>query len=549
MIRRLSLLFLAGVGARASLAGLILVFACVASAPATAGCSAYQTKVTINEYNYIQNFVELKVLDSSVIGATGSFSGWTLRVKTSNRDTSKSVGSGVGSCSSATYVKFDFNSNEMAQDASVILTDAAGNEVDFFRLGQSSLPNYITPTCSSFAYDTDAPLLGSAGPKDISRLPDGTGDWAISPGTGSNSLSTLCGSNRSLTVSKAADRTSLSIGENATFTVTVQNVTNSSATSVVVTDLLPAGLIYVSSTASTGSYDSVSGQWNVGTLASGATAALTLTALGAQAGSVTNTASAAGVFQGQSMTGESSSVTVDITARVHAFAFNCVASGASELGGHLYTKLVDTAFSFDVVALKDTDGNGAADAVETNYVLGSGTKNVTLELVDTSTAAACAAYPALSPAVSQSVTFSPSDQGRKASGNFAVGKAYRSLGCRVTDANRSPSLVACSTDTFAVRPTSFLGYDPDRHDGHADSQGGRGFVRHTRDRLHAHCRHQRQLHRHAEARQQQDPCPRGRGAQRDGGWVLRRRGRRNRHGRRLHLQRGGKFQPGREWRL
>jgi len=44
------------------------------------------------------------------------------------------------------------------------------------------------------------------------------------------------------------------------------------------------------------------------------------------------------------------------------FGFNCVASGTDALSGTQYTR---TAFSFDVVALKDSDSNGSADAVET----------------------------------------------------------------------------------------------------------------------------------------------------------------------------------------
>src|SRR5512139_86842 len=45
-----------------------------------AACSAYQGKVVVNEYNYIDNWIELKVLDSSVIGATTQFAGWKLWV-------------------------------------------------------------------------------------------------------------------------------------------------------------------------------------------------------------------------------------------------------------------------------------------------------------------------------------------------------------------------------------------------------------------------------------------------------------------------------------
>jgi MSHA biogenesis protein MshQ len=127
--------------------------------------------------------------------------------------------------------------------------------------------------------------------------------------------------------------------------------------------------------------------------------------------------------------------------------FNCVETGAAADTGHLYTRLADTAFSFDVAALK-TDGT-----VEAGYVAGS-SKNVTVELgyaTDTS----CTAWVAASPAVSQTLTFAATDLGRKAAANMTVSSAYANLRCRVTDANQAPSVIACSTDNFAVRPIAF----------------------------------------------------------------------------------------------
>ncbi len=128
--------------------------------------------------------------------------------------------------------------------------------------------------------------------------------------------------------------------------------------------------------------------------------------------------------------------------------FNCVETGATASTGHLYTKLVGTAFTFDVVALK-SDGS-----VETNYVVGAN-KNVMVELVDGSGSTACASRAALSPTVSQTLAFASGNQGLKASAPMSVNNAYANLRCRVTDANQSPSVVACSTDNFAVRPTGF----------------------------------------------------------------------------------------------
>src|SRR5262249_30415820 len=65
----------------------------------------------------------------------------------------------------------------------------------------------------------------------------------------------------------------------------------SSATNVRVTDLLPAGLSFVSATASQGSYAQATGLWTVGTLANGAQATLTLRAQVISPAAKTNTAS------------------------------------------------------------------------------------------------------------------------------------------------------------------------------------------------------------------------------------------------------------------
>ena len=134
--------------------------------------------------------------------------------------------------------------------------------------------------------------------------------------------------------------------------------------------------------------------------------------------------------------------------------FNCVEAGADALTGRLFTKLAGTAFSFDVVALKDTNNDGIADAVDTAYA-SDANKIVTVELVDGSGTTACASRAPLSPAVSQTLTFTkanqPTEQGRK-SAAMTVAKAYKDLRCRVTDTNQSPSVIGCSTDDFAVRP-------------------------------------------------------------------------------------------------
>lgn len=111
----------------------------------------------------------------------------------------------------------------------------------------------------------------------------------------------------------------------------------------------------------------------------------------------------------------------------------------------LYTKVSGTGFAFDVVAVQ-TDGSQA-----TTYTASSG---VTVELFDDSTTPqpACSAYS--SPVASQSITFTSANLGRATlPANFVLSNAYRKLRCRVRDT--AVSVTGCSSDQFAVRPSSF----------------------------------------------------------------------------------------------
>ncbi len=81
-----------------------------------------------------------------------------------------------------------------------------------------------------------------------------------------------------LVVSKTADDATPNVGDNVTFVVTVDNLGPSTAANVVVNDLLPAGLQYVSHSASTGTYVPGTGIWTIGTMLSDASGFLTIVA-------------------------------------------------------------------------------------------------------------------------------------------------------------------------------------------------------------------------------------------------------------------------------
>jgi uncharacterized repeat protein (TIGR01451 family) len=94
-----------------------------------------------------------------------------------------------------------------------------------------------------------------------------------------------------LSLVKSVDNSSPDYGSSVTYTLTLTNSGPDAAESVQVTDNLPSGLSFVSATSSQGSYSQSTGLWTVGTLASGATATLDITADVVDVDIITNTAS------------------------------------------------------------------------------------------------------------------------------------------------------------------------------------------------------------------------------------------------------------------
>ena len=77
-----------------------------------------------------------------------------------------------------------------------------------------------------------------------------------------------------LVLSKTVDKTKVTVGETVRYLITVINNGPDAALNTVVTDNLPSGMQYLSSIASTGSYDPNTGLWTIGTMANGATETL-----------------------------------------------------------------------------------------------------------------------------------------------------------------------------------------------------------------------------------------------------------------------------------
>ncbi len=84
--------------------------------------------------------------------------------------------------------------------------------------------------------------------------------------------------NADVSITKTRTTPNGDVGEDVTFLLTVANAGPDTAPGLEVTDLLPAGLAFVSADASAGTYDDATGIWAVGDLADGADETLEITA-------------------------------------------------------------------------------------------------------------------------------------------------------------------------------------------------------------------------------------------------------------------------------
>lgn len=433
-IHLLSLLFLA-------------LLSMAASSPALAAnaCSVSIGQATLNEYNYLDNFTEVRRINSGL-----DMTGWKVVVYTGTRTSTGNLpATGANSCFGGQYQVNDFAGNEISQNADVVLFDANNDVVDIVRV-RTSLPVTTgfypspVPVCSFLSPPRD--LLVSSSNKGVDRLPDGTGAWRNTPGTGNNSFQSRCGPNitggsADLSVSKAASSGNVVQGSSLTFTITVANTVfgSGTATGVLVQDLLPAGFSYVSHTVSAGTYAFGTGLWTIGDLAYNTSATLTITATASAVGTITNTATAASSTFDPGTGNNSASVSVVVTSA--GARLDAVEVGAAA-GTAIRTKVAGSAFSLDILALTSTG------AISATY-----NRTVTIQLVDASSSGTCSAMTLLQSAGSLVFT----GPGRKPFTTFNYPNAARNVRVRMTD-NGSPSITSCSTNNFAIRPSSFAAF-------------------------------------------------------------------------------------------
>ncbi|GAB1418018.1 hypothetical protein MASR2M12_07830 [Bacteroidales bacterium] len=160
-------------------------------------------------------------------------------------------------------------------------------------VGTWSAPNW---TIGSLANGATATMTVKA---TVNASGDYTNTAAISgdqtdptPGNNSSSVTPSPSAVADLSVTKTLDKTNPHVGETVVFTITAKNNGPSAASGVVVNDQVPAGFTVTNSSVSAGTWTAPN--WNIGNLANGASATLTLTATVNSGGLYSNTASITG---------------------------------------------------------------------------------------------------------------------------------------------------------------------------------------------------------------------------------------------------------------
>ena len=120
-------------------------------------------------------------------------------------------------------------------------------------------------------------------------------------------------------------------GDTVTFTIEVNNAGSAQATNVSLTDLLPPGITFASSSVTQGSYNSATGLYSIGTLNAGDSATLTLTGtvdVGQGGNTITNTTTAAmGDQPDDSTAGDDLDESVTVVADADLVTVKTLASG------------------------------------------------------------------------------------------------------------------------------------------------------------------------------------------------------------------------------
>jgi uncharacterized repeat protein (TIGR01451 family) len=282
--------------------------------------------------------------------------------------------------------------------------------------------------------------------------------------TGNNSASaTATPQQANLSISKTVNNPTPNVGTQVTFTITLQNAGPDTATGVQVTDLLPAGLTFVSATPSQGTYTSGSGIWNVGTVAIGSqTLSIVATVAASSARTNTATISASNQFDPNTANNSASATETPQQANI---AMTNVASAPTALSGSNFSWTVtatnngpDTATNVTVTDLvpagvsfvSATPSQGTYNSATGAWAIGTLANSAAATLILNVTAGPPATVTDTA-SVSHSDQFDPNTANDSASSSVTIQALAADLGLGLAVDNATPNVGAAVTLTVTLQ--------------------------------------------------------------------------------------------------
>ncbi len=257
-----------------------------------------------------------------------------------------------------------------------------------------------------------------------------------------------------ITVTTSFSPAVIAVGGTSTLTVAIANDPPPGGTgSISFTDAYPVNLMNAAAPAASsncgGTVTAAAGDTSLsfsgGSLSGKKVCTVSVVVTSSVAGSYVNSTGTVATTGAGNGVAATATLTVTSTS-VAPSGFNAFETGtaAGSTTGVIRTKVAASAFGLDVVALKSS-----GTAVETAFA-----GDVKLELVDASAGASCGAYGLIRNL--GTLGFTAADMGRKTLAGISEPNAWPNARIRMTyPATGAPTIVACSTDNFAIRPASF----------------------------------------------------------------------------------------------
>ena len=151
--------------------------------------------------------------------------------------------------------------------------------------GSSTILNLTAQVNPTGNYTNAAEVISS-----IERDPDSTPGNNILSEDDQDEQSTIPRTLADISITKSVNDLSPSVGDQITFTVSVNNAGPNDASSLVIEDVLASGYSFVSANPSSGNYNNVTGAWSINSLTNGTTETLQIVVTVLPTGSYANTA-------------------------------------------------------------------------------------------------------------------------------------------------------------------------------------------------------------------------------------------------------------------